>query len=1367
MKYLFIILISHAAAEDAPKDIARKSLPLRTALHHDPSLSSPLEQLVKLYRDANRLDELVTIYRTHVARYPADTNANAVLIRIQLATGDPEAAQRARIAVEQNPQNAYLSFLQYQSMKSNHPAESLDALDKAIELTKSANRRRLWLDKLMEEATANDRVDLLEKHLKKLAEVKEWKPEEAFEIARKLNRLKLYKHALQILKRAEKQPGAPETMVEVQLSAARAEAGLKQQEQAAQRLERLLKKVTSDYWRRPEILRRRLDLVSTDEEREQMIAASRAKLAARPADETAILDLAELLRKFDFRRDALKVLHEGIKQRPESARIEKTILDILDRLRDERGKEEFLALRLESFPERSDLAMEHLKTLFQLGRRKEAVEKFTTLAKTLPEKTQTDQQLELARFLRRSSLLRDAVPHFEKVVKAAPDRLDVRRELAETYIAISERTKARELFAAALSQDAEIENLLDIVQFMMDQKMYEESGTALKARLKKESHFDVRLLLITVEGKLGHFTAGERLIVRSRKFADTGARYRRWLEAAITFHDQFGSLETFLEKEHERMETEAGEWTKLSLERHTVFAEVAAKNDRSVEVADMLRGTLDSDITDESRVRIRKQLVEILEGEKGQELFIEQQLRILMQEDPGAKNEYKLRLALLHSQTRRNDLALRALSDVRIAEIKSPALLYSAEKIYRQQNRPEKVAEILERLIMLDSTNRDTWEKWLTVLATTDREERLRATIRKLLAGIEKMPLEEEVQQLLQQHLADSHWRTIGRLMKVDDEESMKSTLVILDATERSLSTDSQWLWLNWTRAYILNRLSRMKARDEAISELERVVGVMTKKAYEAKKKDSRDEIKPPSPDESGIQFPDGLTIMLPHARKLLTSPPVVAEKVRPTDRSGPLTPMRALWQFERDRSPITSILPLGTDRVLMTDLGNGLYCVGRKSGKLIWERSGSSAYVPATGNIYHGLRRHHSQQGMHLPMMPVSDGKGRIFLPHRGEIECISSADGRELWTARVSSRRAARLANMQRHQNQRNQPRVSMFTYRNLIIGVDPTQNCAAGFDTVSGKLVWEHAFKTPNAGASWMNSGATLRGDLLFMYGLNSAAMDAGSGKLLWSFQPARVRKFPIKLSKQPPVPAYMSSSRSRSYGYQFVQQQPYSRSRYGGRQAPLYINLAGQGQSSVYWSPLQVPPAGTVIASSGTVWTSPSSAHSRFAIIDRSRLLLFGQRGLYIFRLDLPMESRFIHCNGTYIGTAAGIVSLLSGSNLMLIDIEKGTTKTYSISVSSGQLVRAAVDGARIYISGPTGIECLNARTAKKIFVTRWPTSLGTENLVHRMGYANYYWKGCMFQNNPQQYYLRPTVSVRDGVMYTTVAPNQVVALSNDE
>jgi hypothetical protein len=188
---------------------------------------------------------------------------------------------------------------------------------------------------------------------------------------------------------------------------------------------------------------------------------------------------------------------------------------------------------------------------------------------------------------------------------------------------------------------------------------------------------------------------------------------------------------------------------------------------------------------------------------------------------------------------------------------------------------------------------------------------------------------------------------------------------------------------------------------------------------------------------------------------------------------------------------------------------------------------------------------------------------------------------------------------------------------------------------------------------------------------------------------------------------------------------------------------------------------------VIASSGTVWTSPSSAHSRFAIIDRSRLLLFGQRGLYIFRLDLPMESRFIHCNGTYIGTAAGIVSLLSGSNLMLIDIEKGTTKTYSISVSSGQLVRAAVDGARIYISGPTGIECLNARTAKKIFVTRWPTSLGTENLVHRMGYANYYWKGCMFQNNPQQYYLRPTVSVRDGVMYTTVAPNQVVALSNDE
>jgi hypothetical protein len=145
----------------------------------------------------------------------------------------------------------------------------------------------------------------------------------------------------------------------------------------------------------------------------------------------------------------------------------------------------------------------------------------------------------------------------------------------------------------------------------------------------------------------------------------------------------------------------------------------------------------------------------------------------------------------------------------------------------------------------------------------------------------------------------------------------------------------------------------------------------------------------------------------------------------------------------------------------------------------------------------------------------------------------------------------------------------------------------------------------------------------------------------------------------------------------------------------------------------------------------------------------------------------METRFIHCNGTYLGKGAGIVSLLSGSNLTLINVRKGTAQTYPLSVSNGQLVRVAVDGARIYVTGPTGIECLNARTAKKIFVTPWPDSLDTQNLAHSMGHASYYWNGCLFQNNSQQYYLRPNVSVKDGVMYTTMAPNQVVALSNEE
>ena len=79
------------AQDSPPDDLNAKSLPLRTALHHDPALASPLERLLSMYRSAGRADELTGIYRAHVAQYPNDPSACTVLVRLLMAAGDPEA----------------------------------------------------------------------------------------------------------------------------------------------------------------------------------------------------------------------------------------------------------------------------------------------------------------------------------------------------------------------------------------------------------------------------------------------------------------------------------------------------------------------------------------------------------------------------------------------------------------------------------------------------------------------------------------------------------------------------------------------------------------------------------------------------------------------------------------------------------------------------------------------------------------------------------------------------------------------------------------------------------------------------------------------------------------------------------------------------------------------------------------------------------------------------------------------------------------------------------------------------------------------------------------------------------------------------
>ena len=100
--------------------------------------------------------------------------------------------------------------------------------------------------------------------------------------------------ALGVLERALELADDPELGVTLAMAAADAEQRLGLHDEAANRLDELLVRLATDYWRRQQILERRLDLTSDADERDEMLARMASQVAERPADEAAA-DLAHAL----------------------------------------------------------------------------------------------------------------------------------------------------------------------------------------------------------------------------------------------------------------------------------------------------------------------------------------------------------------------------------------------------------------------------------------------------------------------------------------------------------------------------------------------------------------------------------------------------------------------------------------------------------------------------------------------------------------------------------------------------------------------------------------------------------------------------------------------------------------------------------------------------------------------------------------------------------------------------------------------------------------------------------------------------------------------------------------------------------------
>ncbi len=1301
-----------------PEKFDQQSLALRTTLFHDPSLEQPLKSLVELYQKAGRTDELLGLYRNHVAQYPDDAGSNAVLVRLLLELKKPEATTVAQAAAVAHPEHAFTLFLRHLDLEAQRDPRSLDFLSQAIDKEVDPGKKRQWIDKLVAAALAEDRRELAEKHLRAQVDQPGQTPEALAALAQRMNRDRFSALALTAAEKGLAASPAPETSVELTLQAAAAESGLGKNDVAAARLDALLKRVAPDYARRAEIVSRRVALLRTDAEREAMLKTARGAWEAARTSEAAALDLVELLIACELRLEALKVLREAAQALPQSERLEKATLSLLDRLGDERGVRDYLQQRLAAQPNRPDLLYRLVRALFALGAKDEAAAKFDELlAKTDPA-DRTARRIDLARSLRRMSLPAEAVAQFQEALKADPKRLDVRRELAEALLSSGDPEAARRLVREAVSPDAEIENFLDVIGFMAQQGLWAEAREALKERQQRApKDFEVAMRLVEALGQLGEQAEGEAALEHARSLADTDARYRRWLESGVAFAERVEAAEAFFDAEQARLSAEAapdkGGWTTGLAARFLTLCEVARQGQGQPNLVPVLKEKLAEAATPpELRVALHRLLVEALGRDPKNAVEVQNHLEQLMAEDAARADEYRLRLAkaeheALGQRGGQSDRVRAHLEATNVAAIADRSLLRGVDKLFLDYGFGDKAFAVLERVTELDPAEREPWQRWLTALAGAGDEERLREALRRVLAGVTKAPLNDETLELLRSHLVDSCWRSVAKLLADEDSSLAVAALPLLDVIERTKKLQQEQLWVTWARGMVLRKSGRPDAAAEAAVQLETLAATLF----------------PPDAKDRTITFPDGLALAVPQALALLRQDAAPEPRTAPAT-AGPVRPPGMLWGFETDGAGVVQIVPAGP-RVFIADDQGRLWVLDAATGKLmrrfddLWTVA-SSAPVPAGRRISlsSSARIYTGNPNSLRPVAPrpafAADGS-TFFISTEGTLSARSADDGRVLWSAEVAGQ-WTRPAPPPGNPPAPTVVDETLVDAAGRVLVWRAEEAVAAAFHPETGKLLWTRDLSAANTNAYFnqLGTGSSCDGSRLLVFGHQPAILETASGATLWSFDSSAVRTFPIELRSTddaqaaPAAPAvtWPASSVSRlSSGYF-----PPSYRSAMQQQRKLALShlrpLTERSSSLSQWMAV----GGSLVAPA-VAWaeTAPWGGGLNGELAG-GRALLSGGNATQALSLAMPLAGQRLEAPGTFIGATGPRAVVLHNGGLVLCDTAAGNVTTLPLSGAAAGPSDAVVAGGRVYAATPEALVCVNTFTRRVLFTHPWPDAI---------------------------------------------------------
>ncbi|MEC5127858.1 PQQ-binding-like beta-propeller repeat protein [Verrucomicrobiales bacterium BCK34] len=1290
----FCFAFSASAQDLTEEEFTQLSLKYRTAIHYDPLLQQPIDSLVKLYRDAKRVDELIGLYRSHVEQYPDDGGAKTALIRILRKVDRPGADELIASAVPLHPEYAPLQYLLYLFLSERGDERAAETLSRAIDLEVNPAKRRDWIEELLQIAESDTTRQLARVQLEKLLLADGKSVDALLGLARLMQRYEYHELSIVALTKAIELKPAPDAALDIEILLANAEYKLGNSAAAGKRLDAVLAKLAPDHWRRREIMSQRVNVLASPEEREAMLATAAARYQENPESEALIFDYAELLVASEKQAEAAKLLVDRSAVLSESSAIEIRALELLEEVNDTSLYKKYLETRLEQQPDRADLRFRLVKIHYAIGEDADAQQDFKSVVAGLEPDEISEKILELQRYLRRIDRIDAAGTYLERYLRNHPARLDVARELAEVYVKLKKPNEVNSLVGRVDAAAAEMENLIDFVEFLLAQGFPIGAKQILGEKIAIDaSQFELGLLLIQAESEIGDRGAAQIQIDRVRELADSSARYSKWLETAMRASAKFEVVESFFDQEQARYSFSNGAWSPEKVERFMLLSEFGKQRLFTERVAAGIREQLaQSTLAADLRLRLKRFLVSVLEEEVTAVDEVIHLLTELKSEDPANELEYQLRTGMAYHRSLRLDFSEKILAEVDYTEVESADLLRETVPVLIEYGFHEEAERALETINRLQPSDVFSWEKRLGLLAANGREKIFRSVIRSLRGGDAGMKLRASTDVILRDHLLASYYRSMGELLHDGDAKKMEEMLPYLSLIDREDMEAGAKLWSFWSRAFILGELGR--TADAAGARLQ----------FEGELKQT---------GLKSVRFPDGLTLDGKAAFDLLEQSKVVDLASSGGDASFLLQQPELGWAFElEERQRIVRFAQSG-DVVLIVDDISTVHAVDRISGKLLWEKSFSSGKpVEVADDSLWAVSGENpviaagegTSGALQVRDVPSFHASADSFLMMRGDsLQCFESLSGDLKWSA-IMPFAAPKHTGVPRKGSLPG----TVFESNDLLTVVfRPETREAAGYDRNTGKLHWYRKLgevpDKPDYEPVSLNSGIALDGGMAFLYGYGSEIIDVETGELIWSFQGDSEARFPITVReekfKDESIPEAGVPVKVASISDEVV------------AEAAAMLPFPMFEEEELV--PLDLLEKGTSMVSPSVYWSGVRLQNGKgsFAALSGGDLWLTQDGSVRRVSTSLPLISQELPSAGAFLGVIGNHAWFLRKNELIHADfLRKKSTRLAFEDLGKAMPLRAVVVGNQIVVRGGIGIKVVNGLTAQVIGQTLWEDSL---------------------------------------------------------